>query len=103
MRRIGGITPEAADGDASDATGTWVPLVAAGAPFEPVHLSTGSPALAGTALATIKGWGAVRLAMQARARASRFTAKLRKFNQIHSEQAQERRYDSILRCRETGR
>jgi len=60
VRRIGGITPEAGDGGASDATGTWVPLVAAGAPFEPVHLSTGSPALAGTALATIIPWGARR-------------------------------------------
>ena len=65
---------------ASDGLGNWVPMVAAGGVLRPSSRSTGSPALAGTPLATIKGWGAVRLAMQARARASRFTGKMRKFN-----------------------
>jgi hypothetical protein len=38
----------------------------------PLSLLPGSPALAGTALATILGWGAVRPELQALARASRY-------------------------------
>ena len=50
----------------------------------PSTAPNGSPALAGTALATIKGWGAVRLepGRQAQARASRFAPNMRKFNQL---------------------